>query len=180
LGKVKITETILRDAHQSLVATRMGIHDMVPILEKLDQVGYNSLEAWGGATFDSCMRFLNEDPWERLRVIRKRVKKTKLQMLLRGQNLLGYKNGQFISNVERALCNIPLKILKKVADVLDIHPDELRDAILKDQEVTLNNFLRAGSKKDGVQESAVSLESAKEYTTQFNEAALKMTGTSHS
>jgi len=95
-------------------------------------------------------------------------------------NLLGYKNGQFISNVERALCNIPLKILKKVADVLDIHPDELRDAILKDQEVTLNNFLRAGSKKDGVQESAVSLESAKEYTTQFNEAALKMTGTSHS
>jgi oxaloacetate decarboxylase (Na+ extruding) subunit alpha len=92
LGKVKITETILRDAHQSLVATRMGIHDMVPILEKLDQVGYNSLEAWGGATFDSCMRFLNEDPWERLRVIRKHVKKTKLQMLLRGQNLLGYKN----------------------------------------------------------------------------------------
>jgi oxaloacetate decarboxylase alpha subunit len=87
-----ITETILRDAHQSLVATRMRIGDMVPILEKLDQVGYNSLEAWGGATFDSCMRFLEEDPWERLRIIRKHVKKTKLQMLLRGQNLLGYKN----------------------------------------------------------------------------------------
>ncbi|MDQ2085781.1 oxaloacetate decarboxylase subunit alpha [Herbivorax sp. ANBcel31] len=88
----KITETILRDAHQSLIATRMKVDEMSPILEKLDDIGYHSLEAWGGATFDSCLRFLNEDPWERIRTIRKHVKKTKLQMLLRGQNLLGYKH----------------------------------------------------------------------------------------
>lgn len=92
MGRVKITETVLRDAHQSLIATRMKTDDMLPILEKLDKVGYNSLECWGGATFDSCLRFLNEDPWERLRKIRKQVKNTKLQMLLRGQNLLGYKH----------------------------------------------------------------------------------------
>lgn len=90
--KLGITETVLRDAHQSLIATRMRIEDMIPILEKLDQVGYHSLEAWGGATFDACIRFLNEDPWERLRIIRKHVKNTKLQMLLRGQNLLGYRH----------------------------------------------------------------------------------------
>lgn len=92
MGRVKITETVLRDAHQSLIATRMKTDDMLPILGKLDKVGYNSLECWGGATFDSCLRFLNEDPWERLRKIRKQVKNTKLQMLLRGQNLLGYKH----------------------------------------------------------------------------------------
>lgn len=92
MARVKITETILRDAHQSLIATRMKTDEMLPILEKLDNVGYHSLEAWGGATFDSCLRFLNEDPWERLRTIRSVVKKTKLQMLLRGQNLLGYKH----------------------------------------------------------------------------------------
>jgi len=89
---VKITDTTLRDAHQSLLATRMKIEHMLPIIEKIDQVGYNSLECWGGATFDSCLRFLNEDPWERLRKIRAAAKKTKLQMLLRGQNLLGYKH----------------------------------------------------------------------------------------
>ncbi|MCK8060541.1 MULTISPECIES: oxaloacetate decarboxylase subunit alpha [unclassified Fusibacter] len=89
---VKITETALRDAHQSLMATRLKIDEMIPILEKMDQVGYHALECWGGATFDSCLRFLNEDPWERLRTIRKHVKNTKLQMLLRGQNILGYKN----------------------------------------------------------------------------------------
>lgn len=92
MNKVKITETILRDAHQSLIATRMSIDDILPVVEKLDNVGYNSLECWGGATFDSCLRFLNEDPWERLRKIRSRTKKTRLQMLLRGQNLLGYKH----------------------------------------------------------------------------------------
>ena len=90
--KVEITETILRDAHQSLIATRMPTSEMLPIIEKLDQVGYHSLEAWGGATFDSCLRFLNEDPWERLRKIRDKAKNTKLQMLFRGQNILGYKN----------------------------------------------------------------------------------------
>ena len=92
MKKVGITETILRDAHQSLIATRMKIENMIPIIEKLDKVGYNSLEMWGGATFDSCLRFLNEDPWERLRTIRKLAKNTKLQMLLRGQNILGYKH----------------------------------------------------------------------------------------
>ncbi|MFV0440012.1 MAG: oxaloacetate decarboxylase subunit alpha [Lachnospirales bacterium] len=90
--KVKITETSLRDGHQSLIATRLKTSEIIPILEKMDNVGYNALEVWGGATFDSCIRFLNEDPWERLREIRKHVKKTKLQMLLRGQNLLGYRH----------------------------------------------------------------------------------------
>lgn len=89
---VKITDTILRDAHQSLIATRMRTEDMLPIIEKLDRVGYHSVEMWGGATFDSCLRFLKEDPWQRLRDIRAGFKNTKLQMLLRGQNVLGYRH----------------------------------------------------------------------------------------
>ncbi|RHU86146.1 oxaloacetate decarboxylase subunit alpha [Clostridiaceae bacterium OM08-6BH] len=88
---IKITETILRDAHQSLIATRMSTEQMLPIVEKLDEVGYHSLECWGGATFDASLRFLKEDPWDRLRKIRARAKKTKLQMLFRGQNILGYR-----------------------------------------------------------------------------------------
>ncbi|WMM26494.1 oxaloacetate decarboxylase subunit alpha [Tissierella sp. MB52-C2] len=92
MSGIKITDTILRDAHQSLIATRMKLEDMLPIAEKLDNVGFYALEVWGGATFDSCLRFLNEDPWERLRALRKAFKKTKLQMLLRGQNLLGYRH----------------------------------------------------------------------------------------
>ncbi len=87
-----ITDTILRDAHQSQAATRMRIEDMIPALERLDKIGYWSVECWGGATFDSCMRFLNEDPWERLRTIKKHMPNTKLQMLFRGQNILGYKH----------------------------------------------------------------------------------------
>ena len=87
---VKIMETVLRDGHQSLAATRMRTSDMIEVLEKLDDVGYFSLEAWGGATFDSTLRFLNEDPWERLRIIKRHCKKTPVQMLLRGQNILGY------------------------------------------------------------------------------------------
>ncbi len=87
-----ITDTILRDAHQSQAATRMRTEDMIPALERLDKVGYWSVECWGGATFDSCMRFLNEDPWERLRTIKKYMHNTKLQMLFRGQNILGYKH----------------------------------------------------------------------------------------
>jgi len=108
MAKVKITETILRDAHQSLIATRMKTEEMIPILEKLDEVGYHSLEMWGGATFDASLRFLSEDPWERLRTIRKKVKKTKLQMLLRGQNILGYKHyadDVVIEFVKRAIAN---------------------------------------------------------------------------
>ena len=92
MANVKITETVLRDSHQSLIATRMTTEEMLPILEQMDKVGYHSLEAWGGATFDACMRFLNEDPWERLRAIRDKVKNTKLQMLFRGQNILGYRH----------------------------------------------------------------------------------------
>lgn len=92
MSKLKITETALRDGHQSLIATRLKTDEIIPILETMDKVGYHSMEVWGGATFDSCIRFLNEDPWERLRLIRKHVKNTKLQMLLRGQNLLGYRN----------------------------------------------------------------------------------------
>ena len=92
MAKVQITDTILRDAHQSQAATRMRLDEMLPACEKLDKVGYFSLECWGGATFDSCLRFLNEDPWERLRQLRKALPNTKLQMLLRGQNILGYKH----------------------------------------------------------------------------------------
>lgn len=90
--QVRFVETVLRDGQQSQIATRMKTEDMLPILETMDQAGYYALEVWGGATFDSCLRFLNEDPWQRLRDIRAKVKNTKLQMLLRGQNLLGYRN----------------------------------------------------------------------------------------
>ncbi|MDD4291749.1 MAG: oxaloacetate decarboxylase subunit alpha [Clostridia bacterium] len=89
---VKITDTILRDAHQSQAATRMKLSEMLPVADKLDKVGYYSLECWGGATFDSCLRFLNEDPWDRLRALRKAMPNTKLQMLFRGQNILGYRH----------------------------------------------------------------------------------------
>ncbi len=92
MAKVGVTETVLRDGHQSLIATRMTTEEMLPVLETLDNIGYNALEMWGGATYDACIRFLDEDPWDRLRIIRKKVKNTKLQMLLRGQNLLGYRH----------------------------------------------------------------------------------------
>ena len=90
--KVQFTETVLRDANQSLVATRLGYDQFAPILETMDQAGFYSVECWGGATFDVCLRYLNEDPWERLRKIRAKMPNTKLQMLLRGQNILGYKH----------------------------------------------------------------------------------------
>ena len=89
---LKICDTILRDAHQSLLATRMSTGAMLPIAEKLDQVGYYSVEMWGGATFDSAMRFLKENPWERIRVLREKMPNTKFQMLLRAQNILGYRH----------------------------------------------------------------------------------------
>ena len=92
MPQLKITDTVLRDAHQSLLATRMRTEDMLPICERLDKVGYWSLEMWGGATFDACVRFLKEDPWERLRLLREALPNTQLQMLLRGQNLLGYRH----------------------------------------------------------------------------------------
>ena len=90
--KIDVTELILRDAHQSLMATRMAMEDMIPVCEDIDKAGFWSVECWGGATFDSCIRFLNEDPWERLRTFRKLMPNSRLQMLLRGQNLLGYRH----------------------------------------------------------------------------------------
>ena len=92
MAKVKITEVALRDSHQSLIATRMTLDEMKPILPAMDKVGYYSAEAWGGATFDSCLRFLDEDPWERLRTIKKAMPNTKIQMLYRGQNMLSYRH----------------------------------------------------------------------------------------
>lgn len=110
--KIGITETLLRDAHQSLLATRMTTEDMLPILEKLDKIGFASLECWGGATYDSCLRFLNEDPWERLRIIREKCPNTKLQMLFRGQNMLGYRH--YADDVVEYL------VQKSVANGIDI------------------------------------------------------------
>ena len=101
-GKLYITDTILRDAHQSQAATRMRLEDMLPACEILDEIGYWSLECWGGATFDACLRYLDEDPWERLTTLRKHLPKTKLQMLLRGQNLLGYRH--YSDDVVDAFC----------------------------------------------------------------------------
>ncbi len=118
---LKITDTILRDAHQSQAATRMRLEDMLPACEKLDNMGYWSLECWGGATFDACMRFLNEDPWERLRALKKAMPKTKLQMLFRGQNILGYKH--YADDVVEAFCK---KSIENGIDVVRIF-DALND-----------------------------------------------------
>ncbi len=116
-----ITDTILRDAHQSQAATRMRIEDMLPACEVLDSIGYWSLECWGGATFDSCMRFLNEDPWERLRKLRKALPNTKLQMLFRGQNILGYRH--YADDVVDAFCR---KSIENGIDIIRIF-DALND-----------------------------------------------------
>lgn len=121
MKKIQFTETVLRDGQQSLIATRMPTSDMMPILQTLDQAGYHALEMWGGATFDSCIRFLEEDPWERLRNIRAKVKNTKLQMLLRGQNLLGYKN--YSDDVVRAFVE---KSIENGIDIIRVF-DALND-----------------------------------------------------
>ena len=121
---IKITETCLRDAHQSLIATRMKIEDMLPVIGQLDKIGYHSLECWGGATFDTCLRYLNEDPWERLRKIRNEAKNTKLQMLFRGQNILGYKH--YADDV------VEYFVQKSIANGIDIIRifDALNDTII--------------------------------------------------
>lgn len=119
--RLKITDTILRDAHQSQAATRMTLEDMLPGCELLDAVGFYSLECWGGATFDACMRFLNEDPWERLRALRKALPNTKLQMLLRGQNILGYKH--YADDVVEQFCR---KSIENGIDIIRIF-DALND-----------------------------------------------------
>ena len=120
-NKLYITDTILRDGHQSKAATRMPLSDMLPACEALDNIGYWSLEVWGGATFDACLRYLNEDPWERLRQLRKALPKTKLQMLFRGQNILGYKN--YADDVVEAFCR---KAIENGIDIIRIF-DALND-----------------------------------------------------
>ena len=144
MAKIKITETVLRDSHQSLIATRMTTEDMLPILEKMDKIGYYSLEAWGGATFDACMRFLNEDPWERLRAIRARVKNTKLQMLFRGQNILGYRH--YSDDV------VEYFVQKSIANGIDILRifDALNDAR------NLETAIKATRKEGGHVQAAIS------------------------
>ena len=126
---LKITDTILRDAHQSQAATRMRLEDMLPACKILDSIGYWSLECWGGATFDSCMRFLNEDPWERLRTLKQHMPNTPLQMLLRGQNLLGYKH--YADDVVDAFIRLSIKNGINVIRVFDAlnDPRNVRQAI---------------------------------------------------
>ena len=143
-NKLFITDTILRDAHQSQAATRMRIDDMLPALEKLDKIGYWSVECWGGATFDSCMRFLNEDPWERLRTIKKYMPSTKLQMLLRGQNLLGYKH--YADDVVEAFV---AKSVENGIDVIRIF-DALNDVR------NIEQAIKATKKYGGICEPALS------------------------
>lgn len=139
--KVNITETVLRDANQSLIATRMKFNDFKEVLQDLDKAGYYSLEVWGGATFDSCLRYLDEDPWERLRNIRKNVKNTKLQMLLRGQNLLGYKH--YPDDVVR---NFVKYSIENGIDIIRIF-DALND--LRNIEVAVEETLKYGAHAQG-------------------------------
>ena len=139
-----ITDTILRDAHQSQAATRMTLEDMLPACEVLDSIGYWSLECWGGATFDACMRFLNEDPWERLRALRKALPHTKLQMLFRGQNILGYKH--YADDVVGAFCR---KSIENGIDIIRIF-DALNDVR------NLEQAIRSTKKYGGMVEAAMS------------------------
>ena len=141
MSKVLITETALRDSHQSLAATRMTTEEMLPILEEMDKVGYYSLEAWGGATFDSCLRYLNEDPWERLRKIKAACPNTKLQMLLRGQNLLGYKH--YPDDVVRMFVR---KSVENGIDIIRIF-DALND--VRNIEVAVDETLKCGAHASG-------------------------------
>ena len=141
MAQVKITETVLRDSHQSLIATRMTTDEMLPILRELDQIGYYSLEAWGGATFDSCLRYLNEDPWERLRKIKAACPNTKLQMLLRGQNLLGYKH--YPDDVVRMFIR---KSVENGIDIIRIF-DALND--VRNIEVAVDETLKCGAHASG-------------------------------
>ena len=139
--KINFTETVLRDGNQSLIATRMPIKDFGPILDTIDQAGYYSVECWGGATFDSCLRYLNEDPWERLRTIRKHLKNTKTQMLLRGQNILGYKH--YPDDVVRAFVR---KSVENGIDIIRIF-DALND--LRNIEVAVDEAIKAGAHVQG-------------------------------
>ncbi|QAT49415.1 oxaloacetate decarboxylase subunit alpha [Caproiciproducens sp. NJN-50] len=153
--KIGITEVVLRDAHQSLLATRMPLSDMLPILGKLDQVGFYSLECWGGATFDACLRFLDEDPWERLRVLRKNCPNTKLQMLFRGQNMLGYRH--YADDV------LEYFVQRSVANGIDIIRifDALNDI------KNLNVAIRAAKKEGAHAQVAISYTTGPVFTDQY-------------
>ena len=144
MAKVNITETVLRDAHQSLIATRMTLDDMLPMLEALDDCGFWSAECWGGATFDACMRFLNEDPWERLRVIRRHMPKTKLQMLFRGQNILGYRH--YADDV------VEYFVQKSVANGIDV----IRIFVALNDVRNLETSIRAAKKEGAHVQAAIS------------------------
>ena len=138
---LQITETVLRDAHQSLVATRMRTGDMIPVLEDLDKVGYHAIEAWGGATFDSCLRFLDEDPWERLRTLRKHLKNTPIQMLLRGQNLLGYNH--YPDDVVREFVRLSVENGVSIIRIFDALND------VRNLEVSMDAAKKAGAHAQG-------------------------------
>ncbi|MGI6344886.1 MAG: oxaloacetate decarboxylase subunit alpha [Bacillota bacterium] len=139
--RIQIMDTTLRDGHQSLWATRMKTQDMIPILEMMDQVGFAAVEMWGGATFDTCLRYLNEDPWDRLRLIRRRMPKTKLQMLLRGQNLVGYRH--YPDDVVIAFIN---KMVENGMDIIRIF-DGLND--IRNMEVPIRVAKKAGAHVQG-------------------------------
>ncbi|MGG5336315.1 oxaloacetate decarboxylase subunit alpha [Enterococcus casseliflavus] len=155
MKKIQFTETVLRDGQQSLIATRMPTSDMLPILKTMDQAGYHALEMWGGATFDACLRFLNEDPWERLRAIRKEVKKTKLQMLLRGQNLLGYKN-----YADDVVADFVTKSVKNGIDILRLF-DALNDVR------NLETAIRATKAAGGHCQTAISYTTSQIHTVDY-------------
>ncbi|MBU2559286.1 sodium-extruding oxaloacetate decarboxylase subunit alpha [archaeon] len=141
MAGVKITDTTFRDSHQSLLATRMRMRDMVPIIEQMDDAGFFSLEVWGGATFDSCIRYLNEDPWERIRIFKKHMKKTPTQMLLRGQNLVGYKH--YSDDIVEKFVE---KSVKNGVDIFRIF-DALND--IRNMEVSINVAKREGAHVQG-------------------------------
>jgi oxaloacetate decarboxylase alpha subunit len=155
MAKVKITETVLRDAHQSLIATRMPIDDMLPILPLMDKVGYHSVECWGGATYDSCLRFLDEDPWERLRTLKKNLPNTKLQMLFRGQNMLGYRH--YADDVVEYL------VQKSIANGIDIIRifDALNDIR------NLETAIKAAKKEKAHTQVAISYTLGEVFTTEY-------------
>ena len=153
--KILITDVTLRDAHQSLIATRMTTEEMLPILEKMDKVGFYSLECWGGATFDACLRFLNEDPWDRLRAIREKCPNTKLQMLFRGQNMLGYRH--YADDV------LEYFVQKSVANGIDIIRifDALNDI------KNLQTAIKAAKKEKAHAQVAISYTTGPVFTTEY-------------
>lgn len=152
---VKIMETALRDSHQSLVATRMTTEEMLPILDSLDDIGYYAMEVWGGATFDACLRFLNEDPWKRLRTIRSHIKNSKLQMLFRGQNILGYRH--YADDV------VEYFVQKSIANGIDII--RIFDALNDTR--NLKTAITATKKEGGHVQAAFSYTTGPSYTTEY-------------